>query len=76
MGNDGSTEIFENLSTACMVPVVVTVEEILDGLISDIADCLNHLSGVLRADGLNDHDPLASQDEHGDISTGRGEAIS
>ena len=75
MCNDGATNIFEDLPTAGVVPMVVTVEEILDRLIGDALDSLNHRYCMLGVDRFNDHDSFASQDEHRDIPRGRSEAV-
>ena len=65
MCNDASSFIFEHLSTTDMVPMVVTVEQILDGSICDVSDLSQHVLGMLVIHGVNHHDTLLGHNEHG-----------
>ena len=68
VSDDDCPFIFEDLSTGNVIPVVVAVEEVLDGLIGDLPDRLQHLLGVISSHRFNDHDSITCHNEHGEIS--------
>ena len=49
-----------------MIIVVVAVEQISDGQVGELSDLLKHGFGVFNIHGINDHDTVTGDDEHGD----------
>ena len=72
--HNGGSFILEHLAAYGVVPVVVAVEEELDGGLADAADLLQHGLGVLHLHGVYHHHPLLSHDEQGDDEPRGGEA--
>ena len=75
MSDDCGAYIFEDLSTANVILVVVTVEEILDRLRGDVPDSFKHLFGVFSSYGLNDYDSIPCHNEHGEVGPIRCKAV-
>ena len=75
MSDDCGAYIFEDLSTANVILVVVTVEEILDRFRGDVLDSFKHLFGVFCPYGFNDHDSIPCHNEHGEVRPIRCKAV-
>ena len=72
--HDSCPLVLEHLAAYGMVPVVMAIEEILDGGLGDPPDLLQHCLGVLKLHGVDDHHPVLSHDEQGDDEPRGGEA--
>ena len=66
MAHNSCPLVLEHLPADGVVPVVMAVEEILDGGLGDPPDLLQHCLGVLDFHGVNDHHTLLSHNEQGD----------
>ena len=73
--DNGSAFIFEHLASLGMVIVVVAVEQVPDWGVCDLPDLSQHLPRVINIHGVNDHDALAGDHEHGDDEPVRGETV-
>ena len=73
--DDGGSFVLEDLTSFGVIPVIVAVEEVPDGGVCDPPDLCQHLLRVINIHGVNDHDALAGDHEHGDDEPVRGETV-
>ena len=72
---DGGSFVLEDLTSFGVIPVIVAVEQVPDGGVRDLPDFCQHLLRVINIHGVNDHDALAGDHEHGDDEPVRGETV-